>query len=29
MTGTELAPFADILSHAAIWQVSGGSAVRA
>jgi DNA replication and repair protein RecF len=29
MTGTELAPFADILNHAAIWQVSGGSAVRA
>lgn len=29
MTGTELAPFADILGEAAIWQVSGGSAVRA
>lgn len=29
MTGTELVPFAEILKEAAIWQVSGGSAVRA
>ncbi len=29
LTGTELAPFSDILKDAAIWQVSGGSAVRA
>ncbi|MFN3989126.1 MAG: DNA replication/repair protein RecF [Erythrobacter sp.] len=29
MTGTELAPFQDILKDAAIWQVSGGSAARA
>jgi DNA replication and repair protein RecF len=29
MTGTELAPFADILADASIWQVSGGTAERA
>jgi DNA replication and repair protein RecF len=29
MTGTELAPFEDILDEAAIWQVSGGEAKRA
>ncbi len=28
LTGTELAPFADILGEAAIWQVSGGSVSR-
>ncbi len=28
MTGTELAPFADLGADAAIWQVSGGSVVR-
>ncbi|MFU7529443.1 DNA replication/repair protein RecF [Qipengyuania sp. ASV99] len=29
MTGTELAPFADIASEAAIWRVSGGTLERA
>lgn len=29
MTGTELAPFSDITSEAAIWQVSGGVVTRA
>jgi DNA replication and repair protein RecF len=28
MTGTELAPFSDIIQDAAIWQVNGGSVVR-
>jgi DNA replication and repair protein RecF len=28
LTGTELAPFADILGEAAIWQVTGGSVSR-
>ncbi len=28
MTGTELAPFSDIIKDAAIWQVSGGTAER-
>lgn len=28
MTGTELAPFADITSEAAVWQVSGGTLER-
>lgn len=28
MTGTELAPFSDITSNAAIWQVNGGMAER-